>query len=199
MKSNLLATTLVVALMSVATPAMAQDDNAFDGAWVGATGGYDGFDAGADTDAEDGFVYGIALGYDFDLGGVLVGAEIEATDSSVKATAADILEDGDELSLSVGRDLYAGVRIGVPLSDTVLAYAKAGYTNQRFSASYTFDDETMSVSENMDGYRLGAGVELDLGAPFGRIEYRYSGYGRFSDADLETSRHQLMLTAGMRF
>ena len=115
------------------------------------------------------------------------------------ATGTDILEEGDELTLSVGRDLYAGLRVGFPVSDKVMLFAKGGYSNQRISATYTLDDETVSESDTVNGFRLGAGVELDLGQPFARLEYRYSDYGSFSDTELETSRHQVMLTAGLRF
>lgn len=200
-KTAFVAAMMAASIFVVVTPAYAQDDTAFEGPWVGATVGYDTFSTGDEDDdsSEDGFTYGVALGYDFNLGGVVVGVEGELTESGVSATAADILEDGDVLTLSAGRDIYAGVRVGVPVNDSILLYAKGGYTNQRFTATYTLDDEVATESENVDGWRLGAGVELDLGQPFARIEYRYSDYGSFSDAEFETSRHQVMLTAGLRF
>ena len=199
MRNTLLATTVIVVAMTVATPpAFAQDGDTFEGPWVAATAGYDTFN-GDGSESADGIAYGIALGYDISLGGVLVGAEAELSKSSVKASGTDVLVTGDELSLNVGRDIYAGVRVGVPVSDTVLVYGKAGYTNQRINATYTLDDDIETASDNIGGYRLGAGVEFDLGEPFARIEYRYSDYGSFSDTDLETSRHQVMLTAGLRF
>lgn len=201
MHKTMLAAALVAA--STAAPAFAQDDRPFHGPWVGASVGYDNFSAGEDgTDddgSEDGVAYGVAFGYDYNFGGVVVGAEAEIGDSSVAATATDFLVAGDEFRLAAGRDLYAGLRIGVPVSDKVLIYGKGGYTNQRFKATYTDATGTESFADNVDGFRLGAGVELDLGQPFARLEYRYSDYGSFSDSDIETSRHQLMLTAGIRF
>jgi outer membrane immunogenic protein len=199
MRNTLLATTLVVVALTIATPpAFAQDGDAFEGPWVAATAGYDTFN-GDGSESADGIVYGIVLGYDFSLGGVFLGVEAELGKSSVSASGSDVLVTGDELSFNVGRDIYAGIRVGVPVSETVLAYGKAGYTNQRISATYTLDDFIETASDNIGGYRLGAGVEFDLGEPFARIEYRYSDYGSFSDTDLETSRHQVMLTAGLRF
>ncbi len=192
----------IIALSTAAAPAFAQDSKPFHGPWVGANVGYDVFDAGTDEDddsSEDGIAYGISAGYDFNFGGFVMGIEGEVGDSSVSESESDVFEAGDELALKAGRDLYAGVRLGVPVSDTLLVYAKGGYTNQRFKLEYTLDGDTESVGDNIDGFRLGAGAEVAFGEGFGRLEYRYSDYGSFSDTDLETSRHQVMLTAGIRF
>ncbi|MBX7501581.1 outer membrane beta-barrel protein [Qipengyuania sp. YG27] len=194
----------IVVVSTVASPAFAQDSKPFHGPWVGATAGYDVFDAGDgegedEGGSEDGFAYGVALGYDYNLGNFVLGVEGEIGDSSVSASDTDVFEDGDELILKAGRDLYAGIRLGVPVNDTLMIYAKGGYTNQRFNLAYTLDDETESDGDNIGGFRLGAGAEFAFGQGFGRLEYRYSDYGSFSDTDLETSRHQIMLTAGMRF
>jgi outer membrane immunogenic protein len=61
----------------------------------------------------------------------------------------------------------------------------------------------LSASDNMSGYRLGAGVEASYGKAFGRIEYRYSDYGRlkFQDiaTDIDVRRHQVVVGIGYRF
>ncbi|MXO49692.1 outer membrane beta-barrel protein [Erythrobacter gaetbuli] len=193
----------ILVVSSAASPAFAQDSKPFHGPWVAANIGYDVFDAdGSDEEdgsSEDGIAYGVSLGYDYNFGNFVVGVEGEIGDSSVSASETDVLEAGDELALKAGRDLYAGIRLGVPVSDTLLIYAKGGYTNQRFNLEYTLGGETESEGDNIDGYRLGAGAEVALGKAFGRLEYRYSDYGAFSDTDLETNRHQVMLTAGLRF
>lgn len=198
-KTWLIAATLAASM--IGAPVCAQDDKPFDGPWVGASVGYDHFSAGDDEDnnSADGVAYGIALGYDFNLDTVVLGVEAEFTDSSVKASGTDVFEDGDTFGLAAGRDIYAGVRVGVMVGDKAMVFAKGGYTNQRFTSTYTIDDEVEKASGNSDGWCLGAGVEFDLGKPFARIEYRYSDYGAFSDDDFETSRHQAMLTAGLRF
>lgn len=189
------------AASTIGAPACAQDDQPFQGPWVGASVGYDHFSAGGgeDNSSSDGIAYGIAVGYDFKLDKIVLGIEAELTDSSVKASATDVLEVGDAIGLAAGRDIYAGLRLGMMVSDNAMIFAKGGYTNQRFSSTYTLDNETEKASGNTDGWRLGAGVEFDLGKPFARIEYRYSTYGTFSDTELETSRHQAMVTAGLRF
>ena len=61
----------------------------------------------------------------------------------------------------------------------IMIYGKAGYTNARATVSYTFGATTGTVSDNLDGYRLGAGVQYTQGHMFGRLEYRYSDYGDF--------------------
>lgn len=200
-KTALVAAIVAASIFVIVTPAHAKDNPRFDGPWVGATAGYDGFTAGEGDgdDTQDDIAYGIALGYDLNLGGVVIGAEAELTDSAVSATSSDLFEAEDRLTISAGRDIYAGARIGVPVSDTMLLFAKAGYTNQRFNAVYTLDGSSETFAENVDGFRLGGGGELSFGQPFARIEYRYSEYGTFSDTDLETSRHQVMLSAGLRF
>ncbi|WP_339825078.1 porin family protein [uncultured Parasphingorhabdus sp.] len=200
MKKTLLAAACIAAFTATA-PAAAQDERPFNGPWIGANIGYDSFTSGDDGDdtSEDGIAYGIALGYDINLGRVVLGIEGEIGDSSVRASVSDALEDGDVLKISSGRDIYAGIRLGVPVSDKMMVFAKGGYTNQRFKAAYTLDGETVLESDNSDGFRVGAGVELDFGQPFARLEYRYSDYGSFSEAEFETSRHQIMLATGVRF
>lgn len=200
-RTALVASIVAATFLTGITPAHAGNGKPFHGPWAGATAGYDNFSSGDDEEdsSADGIVYGATLGYDFNLGGFVIGAEGELTDSGVDASASDVLEAGDALTLSAGRDIYAGLRVGVPVSDTVLAYAKGGYTNQRFSATYTVDGDSETLSGNVDGWRIGGGIEVDLGQPFARLEYRYSSYGSFSETDLETGRHQIVATAGLRF
>jgi hypothetical protein len=44
---------------------------------------------------------------------------------------------------------------------------------QSAHSAYTLDGETVSESDNSDGFRVGAGVEFDFGQPFARLEYRF--------------------------
>lgn len=143
-------------------------------------------DAGIDGKFKDeGVLYGVGVGYDFGLSnGVSLGADLEATDSNTK-------ESNIAGTLKTGRDLYAGGRVSFPLgADGSNVYLKGGYTNARFKAS----DGTISASENLDGYRLGAGAQFAVsGKAYVGGEYRYSNY----EQDVE--RHQLALTVGTRF
>src|SRR5690606_8860106 len=83
-------------------PAAAQDST-FSGPWVAGVGGYDKNKAGSsvDNDADpnngvfeqdesaSGIVYGAAVGYDLDLGTMVVGGEAELTDSTADSDYGD--------------------------------------------------------------------------------------------------------------
>jgi len=99
------------------------------------------------------------------------------------------------LCLKSGRDLYAGGRIGTVLGGSTLLYAKAGYTNAQ--AKLTSDDGTGQITldkSNLDGVRVGAGVEHAVGPrSYVKAEYRYSNY------EAGVQRHQGMAGFGFRF
>jgi outer membrane immunogenic protein len=107
------------------------------------------------------------------------------------------------LSLKSGRDLYIGGRIGYPVAESFLLYAKGGYTNARVKAVLTDGRDKESDGINLDGYRIGAGVEYTRSKRFLRLEYRYSDYGKVEIEDIDTGisvrRHQVAVTAGLRF
>lgn len=183
-----IALSAVSASALLATPAMAAPPQ---GPRVEALVGYDVVkvdlnDAGIDDSFKDeGVLYGIGAGYDFAIGnGASLGVDVEASDSTAK-------ESNIAGTLKTGRDLYAGGRVSFPLgADGSNVYLKGGYTNARFSAS----DGTVRVSDNVDGYRLGAGAQFALaGKAYVGGEYRFSAY----DSDL--TRHQVALTLGTRF
>ena len=68
-----------VAAGLVAAPAVAQDNTAPGGLYVGALGGYEGIDVessdGSVSADADSAVYGVAAGYDLSLGSAFVGIE----------------------------------------------------------------------------------------------------------------------------
>ena len=201
MKKFLVATASM-ATLAVASPALAQEEAPFTGAHAEGLVGYD------DTGSDDGVVYGGAIGYDFQIGGAILGIEGEITDSNADTTASDILANGDSASVNAGRDLYAGARIGFAVSPSTMIYGKAGYTNAKFKTRY--DDGVGVITRDgltADGYRLGAGIEqkFNIFGPSGfvKVEYRYSNYknldvGNF-DLDIDADRHQVVAGVGVRF
>lgn len=203
MKNAVIAATIVT--IAVTTQAHAQETSNFGGAKIGAVIGYDKVRLKIDGESgsKDGVLYGVTAGYDFDLGNSVVGIEVEATDASTKESATDVISIGDEVSLRAGRDLYVGARVGLPVSNRVLVYAKVGYTNARFTASYDDGVDAFKGSDNLDGYRVGAGVEGEVGHGFVRAEYRFSDYGKYNYQDIDTgmkaARHQVAITGGIRF
>jgi len=156
--------------------------------------------------------YGGDLGYDAAIGNSLViGAEGEVTGSTGKVsnspTNAAALGYG---RVKAGRDLYIGGRLGVRAAPSTLIYAKGGYTNQRLDLTASDGTTETGAHYNLDGYRVGAGVEQAIGGKaYAKIEYRYSNYGdarleypngaNTNNFDVDTDRHQIVAGVGVRF
>jgi outer membrane immunogenic protein len=181
----------LLAAATAASPAFAQD--AFH---IAAIAGYDAPDG--DVDDASGVVYGVGLGYDFNIGNVFVGPEAELTTSSTDECATGINRAGDQLCLDAGRDIYIGARIGTQVGRNARVYVGGGYTNAEIGLTYDANlagnTGDFAVTDELDGFRLKAGGELDLGRnAFVRAEYRYSNY----EDDLD--RHQVVGGIGLRF
>lgn len=190
-----------IAATTIATPALAQDSDDNTGARVAIVTGIDAVDIDG---TEEGLLYGITAGYDFDLGGAVVGVEAELNDSTVGASDTDLLVVGDSLEVDAERDIYVGVRLGASLGGGGLVYAKAGYTNARIGTEYNDGTTTVNLGDNLDGYRLGVGGEFPISdSAFIRAEYRYSDYGELevggTPAGIDVSRHQGVVALGMKF
>jgi outer membrane immunogenic protein len=203
-------------------PAMAQQaDSPFNGPRVEAIVGYDITKAGSSIDDDvnadndesiDGFLYGVGVGYDVDLGSVVLGAEAEISDSTAKTE----FTNGDFEGFGIGnvkanRDLYLGARAGFKATPSTLVYVKGGYTNAKFDVN-SFDGTTEYGQDiDADGWRIGAGVEQAVGTnTFAKLEYRYSNYSRaeidfngdLPDSqrfDVDLDRHQIAASVGVRF
>lgn len=193
MKKTIIAALFATAL---AAPAMAQEAAPFTGPRVEAVVGYDRL-GGTGSGSQDGLAYGAAAGYDFQLGGLVAGLEAEYVDSDVKGCATGSVVANDRICANAGRDLYVGGRVGAAVTPTTLLYAKAGYTNARVGVNYT-DTTTPAnsfrLNDELDGVRVGAGVEQQLGnGIYAKAEYRYSNY----EAGLD--RHQVLGGLGFRF
>jgi outer membrane immunogenic protein len=193
----------IIALATVATAAFAATPaaaQAVQGPRVEGLVGYDQpridlSDVGIDDSFKDeGVLYGVGVGYDVALGnGAALGVDLEATDSTAK-------ESNSAGSLKAGRDLYAGGRVSFPLgADGSNVYVKGGYTNARFTVSEATTQPTqvptlVTVTDELEGYRLGAGAQFALsGRAYVGGEYRYSNY------QADVTRHQLALSVGTRF
>lgn len=179
-----------------ATPALAQEEARTGTFHVEGIVGYDAPDNDADA---SGVVYGIAGGYDFNLGRAFAGPEVEVSTSSAGDCATGINRASDQLCLDAGRDLYVGARLGIRVGERGRLYVGGGYTNARFRATYDANlagnTGDFNITDDADGYRLKAGGEYDIGSNmFVRAEYRYSNY-----SDLDLDRHQVVGAVGFRF
>ncbi len=219
------ATVLLVAgsAFSISAPAMAQDavDGTFTGPRAEIIAGYDSSTAGStiDDDANvdndqsiEGVVYGGALGYDFNAGGVVLGVEAEYTGSTADVEFRDGDFEGFGLgNVETGRDLYVGARVGVLAQPDLLVYAKGGYTNAKYNIRSASGTQTFDQDIDTDGYRVGAGVEYAMTErSFVKLEYRYSNYSNAeidfegdapdtANFDIDTDRHQVVAGVGFRF
>jgi outer membrane immunogenic protein len=175
------------ALALAATPASAQTFRAE------VHGGWD--HVGDEVDA-NGLTYGVGVGVDFDISRrVVAGLEANLDFSSADKCGTGVLAAGDELCAEARRDISAVGRLGYRIGDKGLIYALAGYTNGRYRIDYDpANGPAVRTSENLDGLRLGAGYQHDLGnRVYSKIEYRYSNY----EADVE--RHQVIAGLGIAF
>jgi outer membrane immunogenic protein len=212
-----------------ADQALAQDDDFFTGPRVELILGYDNSGinldddvAGGDDTSTNGFMYAVGAGYDYQIGGAVIGVEGEIGNTSAKKDREIVgpTTEGPidaEASFSGGGEFYVGARVGIVVTPRTLLYVKAGYSwfkvdldAEGFVGATPIDiDDGMSV----DGYRLGIGAEHGFtDSIFGKIEYRYSNYnnGDFdvngADADLDAlfdaidvRRHQAVVGVGLRF
>jgi len=215
-----LALIAATSLTALSAPAFAQDGE-FSGPWVAGVVGYDINKAGSSQDDDlnpdrdesvEGLMYGAAVGYDVDLGTMVVGAEAELTDSNADTDYDRNFNTFGLGAVDAGRDIYVGARAGYKVTPQTMVYAKGGYTNARFNYVGTDGETNYSQNLDLDGWRVGAGVEHKFGTnTFGRIEYRYSNYKEgeidfeatdIPDSDrfdVDTDRHQVVASVGMRF
>jgi outer membrane immunogenic protein len=202
MRTIFLAVTISAA---VAVPALAQNgDPDFTGAHVEGIVGWDNFSAGSgESDSKDDLVFGGALGYDFEAGGVVIGAEVEFTGSGVSASTPALNVPSDNFRLEGDRDIYVGARLGYAATANWLIYAKAGYTNLRVETTYEAGVSGAVITENAadtGGLRVGAGLEYKFnGGLYVKGEYRYSHYGDIADYDIDVDRNQIVIGMGYRF
>jgi outer membrane immunogenic protein len=136
-------TLIAAAFAVIATPALASD---FSGPRIEVTAGSDA--ASHNVSTKDG-QYGVAAGYDVQLGKLVAGVE----------TGLDNVFDR--------RNVSVAARLGYVLNPSVLVYTKAGYANWKQAASRKYE-----------GLRLGVGFETKLAGPvYTKIEYRHVDYG----------------------
>ena len=209
-----------VAAAAVATPAFAQAaDEPFTGPRVGAILGYDALQPGSTEDSDirgddqtaDGLLYGADIGYDFQRNNIVFGIEGEVSGSTSKVNNRPFdVNDFGYGRVKAGRDLDSGARVGALLTPSTLLYAKGGYTNGRLDLTRNNTQVTTERHFNLDGYRVGAGVEQAMGRrAYVKAEYRYSNYGaarleyangnNTDNFSVDTDRHQAVVGVGLRF
>lgn len=224
----------------IAIPATAQSepapDSAFTGPKIEIVGAYDTLRNGSDADlpgdslfdnngpdeSVDGFAYGIAAGYDYDLGKVVFGLEAELMDSTGKQNSDEFINAPFGYRINLTRDIYLGGRVGYKFTPSTLVYVKAGYTSVRVESVFQDQlqddgiDYNIDDAQSIEGFRVGAGVEqiisngiLGLGSnAYVKLEYRFSNYSDLDYNDtifanrafsIDLDRHQVAAGIGLRF
>lgn len=185
-----------------ASPVVAQEVGNYSGPYIGGIIAADNIEIGDGDESVDdsSAAYGGIIGYDADLGGLVVGIEGEVMQSSVAFEASEV-DLGVDARVAADWDYYVGGRAGFKLSDTVLVYAKAGYTMLNIEATVSDSTVQLTGDDDISGFRIGGGIELSEGTGLGiRLEYRYSDYGKFDNLEgSDTSRGQVALAALYKF
>lgn len=196
-----------------------------------------------------GIFYGIGAGYDAEISpNIIAGIEGSINFSNSKfqgqyvqnGTTVHYHDEDDNIydeydytnigKMKSKRDIGIDARLGYKVNTSTLIYVKGGYVNGRFNLSgskflanennnYSSSPSPYSYSKNLDGYRVGAGLETLLGNNvFTKLEYRYTNFKNFSSKYIHTdlehytgefastqtntiglSRHQLAAGLGIRF
>lgn len=145
--------------------------------------------------SSEGVSYGAAVGYSVPLNDAFfAGAEVSFDDSTTKECVSNTLIAGDRTCIRSGRDIAVLARVGSQLGDRSQVYVLGGYANARLNASYNDGVSRESEGTNLDGFRLGTGLQLDFTDNlFSKVEYRYSNY---QDG---FSRHNGVVALGVKF
>ncbi len=169
MRFNPFAAALVASLF--ATPLWAADLNSYDqpaaaswsGAYVGAHGGFASRNLNPFS-GDKGLAAGVHAGYNTDLGGAVVGGEVEAS----YLGDAEVRVDGGKLKER--QRLAVKGKVGVPMDQTLI-YGTAGLAMTNFR-----DNGPIAGPDGWKpGYLLGAGVEQKLTSNISaRVEYNYA-------------------------
>ncbi len=125
----------------VVAPAPAADGN-WNGFYAGAQLGYGESDASDDSFNDEGAVYGGQVGYNYDFGRFVVGAELDAIGTELSST-----DGSNDLDAVVRAKLRAGYDAGA-----FLPYVTAGYAS-------AFTSEEIAGDDQFDGYVYGAGLD----------------------------------------
>jgi outer membrane immunogenic protein len=162
--------------------------------------GFDALDRRNSSSSEDGFG-GIGLGYDFSINDkTFIGVEVNVDESNISSRVRPS-PVGTTATLKANRDINVNARVGTSIgaSGKTKVYALGGYTNLRVKATVTSPTPAgppirISDSANADGYRVGLGIERNIGKrTYAKVEYRYSNYeGGFT-------RNQGLVGFGIRF
>ncbi len=144
----------------------------------------------------DGFLGGAFVGYNYQMdNNFVLGAEGDIGYSGVKGSNA-----GVEAKAGLEGSLRA--RLGYAISPDILLYGTAGGAAQSLKVT----EGGLSDRNTMLGWTAGAGTDIKFtDNVFGRVEYRYTDYGKESfttgsgTRDVDSRDHRINFGVGMKF
>jgi outer membrane immunogenic protein len=143
-------------------------------------------DFGGSSEQDNEVSYGGEVGFDFDLGGFVVGAyaggDISNNAEGFNFTTATATVPAEpRLLLETDRNLYVGGRVGIVAGGRALIYGKGGFSRATLDESNPAGTaRTVNFptgEEEVDGYHFGGGVEVALSEMFYvRADYTHTKY-----------------------
>lgn len=171
--------------------------NTWSGPYAGVTVGHawgttEADDAlGTNSIDTDGFNAGGFVGYNYQFGNIVAGAEADLGYSWADGENAGVsAESGVEGSLRA--------RLGYVITPDILLYATAGGAAKQLEVSGPGIDD----DNTMLGYTAGVGTDVMVTEQvFGRVEYRYTDFGSedFGPTEVDTKDHRVLFGLGVKF
>ncbi len=144
-----------------------------------------GISGATTTQSKDGLLYGGELGYDLSTSRFKLGVYAGLDGASTRKCAEVFTEV--ETCTKAGRNWTLGARAGVTVTPGILLYAKGGYSNGALKLEYidhVAAANSFTRSENMSGYHVGGGVQVDLMRNvYAKLEYVRTDYEDYSMKD----------------
>lgn len=156
----------------------------------------------------DALQLGAGVGYDIDVGGLVLGIE-GGVDWSLGDSRLEFDDQQLNAKIDYGRDVEIGARLGFRVGSNMLVYGKGAYTNLKVDTRgsaiiddgdpLTNDEIEFGGEGKLDGWRVGGGLEWALpagflgGATYLKAEYRHSQY------DGNVSKDEGVVGLGFRF
>lgn len=218
------------AVAFTAFPAQAQDtgNGTFTGPRIQVQGGWDRAginlrdtrnfggrgDFGGASDQDNELTYGGEVGFDFDLGGIVIGAYagVNFSDSAEGFDFNTATPPQPRVLLEAERDMYLGGRVGFAAGDRVLVYGKGGLSRGTLEASNPNGTPTLVYPNNedeFDGWHIGGGVEVAVTEMvYVRADYTHTSYDDLAlpaqanpaqTLELHFNRNQITAGIGVRF
>ncbi len=143
----------------------------------------------------DGFLGGAFVGYNHQMDNFVIGAEGDIGYNGIKGDNA-----GTKAKAGLEGSLRA--RLGYAISPDILLYGTAGGAAQSLKVT----EGGLSDRNTMLGWTAGAGSDIKFtDNVFGRVEYRYTDYGKESfttgggTRDVDSRDHRINFGVGMKF